>query len=282
MSEPHDLVLFAHLARKPDSELDLERAALLVAETEYPGLDVASYIAKLDGLGQLARQRLKSLGLEPSSAGFVHAEAMNAILRLLYQELGFRGNVSDYYDPRNSFLNDVIDRRTGIPITLAIVLVGVCRRAGVDAVGLSFPGHFLVRTKRRGGEPMYVDPFDGRRWSPSQLQALYESATGDPGEIDERFLEPARRRQIVARMLNNLRAIYEVRGDRDRLQRVLERMTVVSPSEEGPQPPRPPGAQRRAPAARQRQLIEKSASSAGRKVSRPGGAPSCSGRMPSR
>jgi regulator of sirC expression with transglutaminase-like and TPR domain len=232
MSEPHDLVLFAHLARKPDSELDLERAALLVAETEYPGLDVASYIAKLDGLGQLARQRLKSLGLDPSAAGFVPAEGMNAVLRLLYQELGFRGNVSDYYDPRNSFLNDVIDRRTGIPITLAIVLVGVCRRAGVDAVGLSFPGHFLVRTSRRGGEPMYVDPFDGRALEPAQLQALYESATGDPGEIDERFLEPARRRQIVARMLNNLRAIYEVRGDRDRLQRVLERMAVVSPSEE--------------------------------------------------
>jgi regulator of sirC expression with transglutaminase-like and TPR domain len=79
---------------------------------------------------------------------------------------------------------------------------------------------------------MFVDPFDGRPLEPAQLQALYESATGDPGEIDERFLEPARRRQIVARMLNNLRAIYEVRGDRDRLQRVLERMAVVSPSEE--------------------------------------------------
>lgn len=232
MSEPHHLVLFAHLARKPDSELDLERAALLVAETEYPGLDVASYIAKLDGLGQLARQRLKSLGLDPGAPGFVHADGMNAVLRLLYQELGFRGNVADYYDPRNSFLNDVIDRRTGIPITLAIVLVGVCRRAGVEAVGLSFPGHFLVRTRRRDGEAMFVDPFDGRPLEPAQLQALYESATGDPGAIDERFLEAARRRQIVARMLNNLRAIYEVRGDRERLQRILERMAVVSPSEE--------------------------------------------------
>jgi regulator of sirC expression with transglutaminase-like and TPR domain len=232
MSGPPDLVLFAHLAGKPDSELDIERAALLVAETEYPGLDVAAYVNKLDRLGQLARQRLKSLGQDPAAPGFVHAEAMNAILRLLYQELGFRGNVADYYDPRNSFLNEVIDRRTGIPITLAIVLVGVCRRAGVEAAGLSFPGHFLVRTKGKGGAPMFVDPFDGRALEPSQLQALYESATGDPGEIDERFLEPARRRQIVARMLNNLRAIYEVRGDRSRLQRILERMAVVSPSEE--------------------------------------------------
>jgi regulator of sirC expression with transglutaminase-like and TPR domain len=232
MSEPVDLVLFAHLLRKPDSELDLERAALVVAEAEYPELDVSGYILKLDGLGQLARQRLKSLGLDPRGGSTPPADAMQAVLRLLYQELGFHGNVSDYYDPRNSFLNEVIDRRTGIPLTLAIVLVGVCRRAGVEAHGLSFPGHFLVRTTRRGGEPMFVDPFDGRPLEPSQLQALYESATGDPGEIDERFLEPARRRQIIARMLNNLRAIYEVRGDRARLQRVLERMAVVNPSEE--------------------------------------------------
>jgi regulator of sirC expression with transglutaminase-like and TPR domain len=232
MSEPVDLVLFAHLLQKPDGELDLERAALVVAEAEYPSLDVASYIGKLDGLGQLARQRLKSLGIDPRSAETAPSDALQAILRLLYQELGFHGNVSDYYDPRNSFLNEVIDRRTGIPLTLAIVLVGVCRRAGVEAHGLSFPGHFLVRTTRRNGEPMFVDPFDGRPLENAQLQALYESATGDPGEIDERFLEPARRRQIIARMLNNLRAIYEVRGDRARLQRVLERMAVVNPSEE--------------------------------------------------
>jgi regulator of sirC expression with transglutaminase-like and TPR domain len=232
MSEPVDLLLFAHLARKSEREFDLERAALLVAETEYPGLPVADYVAKLDSFGHLARQRLRSLGIDPTASGFSPADAMPAILRLMYQELRFRGNVAEYYDPRNSFLNQVIDRRTGIPITLAIVLLAICRRAGVEAQGLSFPGHFLVRTTRADGEPVFIDPFDGRPLEPAQLHALYESATGDPGEIDERFLEPAKRRQIIARMLNNLRAIYEVRGDRLRLQRVLEQMAVVNPSEE--------------------------------------------------
>src|SRR3954462_4453413 len=187
MSEPVDLLLFGHLMQKPERELDLERAALLVAETEYPGLPVADYMAKLDHFGHLARQRLRAAGMEPTTAA--PADAMPAILRLMYQELRFRGNVAEYYDPRNSFLNQVIDRRTGIPLTLAIVLLAICRRAGVEARGLSFPGHFLVRTTRADGEPVFIDPFDGRPLEPAQLHALYESATGDPGEIDERFLE---------------------------------------------------------------------------------------------
>lgn len=232
MSEPVDLVLFAHLLRKPDSELDLERASLLIAEAEYPGLDVAAYVAKLDGLGQLARQRLRDAKVEGGRGRNAPAECLIPILELLYTELGFRGNVTDYYDPRNSFLNDVIDRRTGIPITLAVVLLAVCRRARVSVQGVSFPGHFLVRAVRADGDAVFVDPFDGKVLEGSQLRALYEQATGDPGEIEDRFLEPASRRQIVARMLNNLRNIYEVRGDKKRLKHILERMDVVSPSDE--------------------------------------------------
>jgi regulator of sirC expression with transglutaminase-like and TPR domain len=230
MSEPVDLVLFAHLVRKPDAELDLERGALLVAEAEYPGLDVAGFVAKLDGFGLMARERLRTLGLDRPDA--TAAERLQAILDVMYRRLKFRGNVNDYYDPRNSFLNEVIDRRTGIPITLAVILLAICRRAGVEARGVSFPGHFLVRSPGRKGVPVFVDPFEGRPLEPEQLQALYEQATGDPGDVDDRYLQPACRRQILARMLNNLRNIYEVRGDRDRLRRVLERMAVVSPSDE--------------------------------------------------
>ena len=193
-------------------------------------LHVAAYVAKLDGLGAMARDRLRSLGLERADGRA--EQRLEAVLELLYRELKFKGNVGDYYDPRNSFLNEVIDRRTGIPITLAVVLMGVCRRVGIAAHGVSFPGHFLVRSAGKGGVPMFVDPFEGRPVSREQLDSLYEQATGDPGEMDPRYLEPASRKQILARMLNNLRNIYEVRGDCARLRRVLEQMAVVSPSDE--------------------------------------------------
>jgi regulator of sirC expression with transglutaminase-like and TPR domain len=234
MTGPIDLVLFGHLVRKPEAELDLERAALLIAESEYPGLDVAAYVAKLDQLAATVRLRMRAEGLvvEPAGSAARYQSVVGFVLGCIYGELGFRGNVCDYYDPRNSFFNEVLDRRTGIPITLALVLMGVCWRVGIAAFGVSFPGHFLVRMPRSGGEPLFVDPFDGRILSSTDLKALYEQATGDPGDVDTQVLQPAGRRQILARMLNNLRAIYEVRGDRRRLQRVLERMAIVTPSDE--------------------------------------------------
>jgi regulator of sirC expression with transglutaminase-like and TPR domain len=241
-----DLLLFEHLLRKPDSELDLERGALLIAEAEYPGLDVSACVARLDRLGAQARRRLSARGSQAGSEG-VEA-ALQVVLSYVYGDLGYKGNATDYYDPRNSFLNDVIERRTGIPISLAVLLMGICRRAGIDVQGVSFPGHFLVRVVREDGEPLFVDPFDGRWLEREHLEALYQQATNDPGGLDETCLEPASRRQILSRMLNNLRAIYEVRGDTRRLQRILARMAIVCPSEEvrarldllaqnGPSPP---------------------------------------------
>lgn len=232
MSELADLVLFAHFVRRPERDLDLERAALLIAETEYPGLDVVAYVSRLDSLGEVARQRLRSLGLRAGRSGVAPAHRLAPLLDLLYREMGFRGNSGDYYDPRNSFLNEVMDRRTGIPISLAIVLLAVCRRAGVEAHGVSFPGHFLVRTAGRGGEPIFVDPFAGRQLALAEVRALAEQAGGSLGIVDERLLAPASRFQILARLLNNLRAIYEVRGDRERLERILRRLAVVSPTDE--------------------------------------------------
>jgi regulator of sirC expression with transglutaminase-like and TPR domain len=230
MTAPVDLLLFEHLLRKSDTELDLERGALLIAEVEYPGLDVAACVARLDRLGAQARRRLVARAGQPDAEGV--GGALATILQMLYEELGFRGNVSDYYDPRNSFLNDVLERRTGIPITLAIVLIGVCRRAGIDVHGVSFPGHFLVRATSEDGHPIFLDPFDGKFLDESQLEALYHQATGDPSDVDDRFLQPAGKKQILVRMLNNLRAIYEVRGDAKRLQQVLSRMAILAPSEE--------------------------------------------------
>jgi regulator of sirC expression with transglutaminase-like and TPR domain len=226
MSSPADLLLFAHLLSRTDDALDLEHLALLLAEPEHPGLDIQAYLNKLNVMGELARIKLKFC------RGCAPADRIVPILHLLYEELGYRGNVTDYYDPQNSYLNHVIDRRTGNPLSLAVVLLAVCRRAGVQAEGVSFPGHFLVRAAKGSGDMATIDPFDGRVLTPSVVHALYESATGDPGDIDEQYLVPASRRQVILRMLNNLRAIYELRGDQSRLRFVLERMALLSPNEE--------------------------------------------------
>jgi regulator of sirC expression with transglutaminase-like and TPR domain len=125
-------------------------------------------------------------------------------------------------------LNDVLDRRTGIPITLALVLTEVCRRAGIDARGVSFPGHFLVRSDTPRGA-MLVDPFAGRALSRDEVRALYARVTGEDRDPPPRLFAPAAKAQILVRMLNNLRAIYEQQGDSARLCAVLERLQVLEP-----------------------------------------------------
>jgi regulator of sirC expression with transglutaminase-like and TPR domain len=216
-----NLTLFAHTCARPEAELDLAEAALLVSEAEYPGLDVAGYIAHLDDLGHRARASVTRGG------GSDEARLERAV-RFVYEIEGFRGNAEDYYDPRNSFLSDVLDRRTGIPITLAVVLTEVCRRAGVEARGVSFPGHFLVRSDTPRGMVL-IDPFSGSSLGRDELRALFARATGESGEPPPHLLDPATKAQILVRMLNNLRGIYESRGDTARLVGVLERIQVLAP-----------------------------------------------------
>jgi regulator of sirC expression with transglutaminase-like and TPR domain len=218
-----EITLFSHLVTRPERELDLARAALLIAEPEYPGLDVAGYVEELDRLGAAAAARIAAAPTRPPLA---------SVIRYLYEEVGFHGNTQDYYDPRNSFLNEVLTRRTGIPISLALVLTETCRRVGIDASGVSFPGHFLVRVAGTEGGVMFIDPFDGRLLDDRQLADLHERATGDDGPIDRRVLEPASKRHVLIRILNNLRHIYERSGDRDRLLGVLARMQVLKPEDE--------------------------------------------------
>src|SRR5258707_382988 len=120
-----ELTLFAHVAARPEAEIDLAQAALLIAEDEYPGLDVASYIDRLDSMGAAARAHL----MEVDKPGDRRSPArLERVLTFVYRELGFSGNATDYYDPRNSWLNDVLDRKTGIPITLAVVLLEIFAR----------------------------------------------------------------------------------------------------------------------------------------------------------
>lgn len=227
MSAP--LEPFAELLAREDARIDLAHACLLIAEDAYPGLDVPAYLAELDRLAQRLRARLPQ-----AHAGEEKVIALNAFL---FEELGFTGNVEAYYDPRNSYLNEVMDRKTGIPISLSIVYMEIGRRFGLPLEGVSFPGHFLVRLRVRGGVLM-LDPFaGGAPQSVDELRArvarvIPPEATGGVPVEDlplDQFIEPASNRQILARVLRNLKGIYRQTDDPARLLDVLNRMLVLSP-----------------------------------------------------
>ena len=220
MSSRPDLALFAHFVGRSEGDLDLAQAALLIAEPEYPGLDIPRYLGVLDDLGAQAR---RAIGDESG------LEAMRRLLELLYEHLGFHGNDEDYEDPRNSFLNEVLERRTGIPITLAVVLIETARRAGLAAQGVSFPGHFLVRLPVDGGL-IVVDPFVGRLLDGDDLREMTSKING-PKPPESQLLAPASKLQILFRMLNNLRSIYAKQKDANRLRGVVERMSILEPQD---------------------------------------------------
>jgi regulator of sirC expression with transglutaminase-like and TPR domain len=225
-----ELTLFAHVASRPDPEIDLATAALLIAEDAYPGLDVAACVHQLDALGGEARAAVADLD-KPGDPLLAAEQRVERVLELLFRSVGFSGNDADYYDPRNSYLNEVLARKTGIPITLAVLVVEVLRRAGVEAHGVGFPGHFLVRTAGPRG-PIFIDPFAGKILTKETLRALHERITGEARHPDPRLLEPIGARAILVRMLNNLRGIFAQRGDRTRLRQTLERLMVIAPSPE--------------------------------------------------
>jgi regulator of sirC expression with transglutaminase-like and TPR domain len=229
MAAPVSLTLFAHVAARPEDELDLAEAALLIGDAAYPGIDIPRYLRLLDQLGEEARRALDRPPRGPEAAP--GSASIEKLLRWFYGELGFHGNEGDYYDPKNSYLHEVLDRRTGIPITLAVVFLEVCWRVGVDAQGVSFPGHFLVRTPIKGGL-LLIDPFEGRLLGREDLRALHARVTGSARDPDPRLLAAAPKRQILVRMLNNLRSIYANRADEARLRCVIERMQVLAPSDE--------------------------------------------------
>jgi regulator of sirC expression with transglutaminase-like and TPR domain len=192
---------------------DLAPAALAIARVEYPSLHTTPYLELLDRMGEEAAARIGPPGRSPFE------DAVRAFNEYFYDEQGFSGNRERYDDPRNSFLNEVLNRRTGIPISLAVVYLEVARRAGLRVAGVNFPGHFLLRAPHAparttlaagtNDDVLIVDPFHrGAFLSEIDCRELLRQHVGDSAAFDHSLLEPATRHQIVVRMLVNLKRLY--------------------------------------------------------------------------
>jgi regulator of sirC expression with transglutaminase-like and TPR domain len=191
---------FQDLVQCPESDLDLTTAALAIAQEEYPTLDPDHAWAQLAALAEEVRSRLP--------AAPYPLKIIQAINQVLYSEHHFRGNADHYYDPRNSFLNDVLDRRLGIPITLALVYLDIARRIDFPMVGIGMPGHFLIRPEFEAAG-IFVDAFNqGEILFEQDCEALLSQIYQRPITLQTHFLEPVTAKPFLARMLNNLKQIY--------------------------------------------------------------------------
>ena len=188
-------IAFVELLARPEVDVELDRAALLIAAHARPDLDVDAELEVLDAL-----------------AGGCDGDDLAAVLGHLFGRCGFRGDPADYYDPSNSYLDRVVATRRGIPITLSVLTIAIGRRRGVDLVGVGMPGHFLVRSATDPG--LFVDPFGGGQvLDGSGARALFQSLHGVDAPFSQAMLSPVGPRAIVTRMLNNLVAIFSSRRD---------------------------------------------------------------------
>ncbi len=209
------------LARDPAAPLDLAELALLLARDEFPDLDVEAHLNELAAMAREAAPYLR---------GHL-AHQVQGLCRYLFHEMGFRGNQQNYYDPRNSYFNQVLERRMGIPISLSAVTMAVGSRAGLHISGIGLPGHFIVQAKGRGDE-ILIDPFHGGRiLSLADCEVLVQQATGTSVEASPLSLEPIPLGLMLQRMLNNLKAIYLKSNDWPRSIRVLERLCQLCPED---------------------------------------------------
>jgi regulator of sirC expression with transglutaminase-like and TPR domain len=208
---------------------DLASAALAIARVEYPSLDAASYVDGLARMGEEAAARV-------DRAGGSRLDAVRALNEYLYDEQGFAGNRERYDDPRNSFLNEVMERRTGIPITLAVLYLEVARRAGLRVAGINFPGHFLLRAAgdaapSGGPEFVIIDPFHGGALlSEVDCRELLRQHVGEEAAFDRSLLEPATRHQIIVRMLVNLKRLYVRMRSFPQARFISDLLLTVDPS----------------------------------------------------
>jgi regulator of sirC expression with transglutaminase-like and TPR domain len=200
----------------------LAEAALLLSVDDYAGLDFAPYLEYLEQLAGRVRQRLA--GSDPPAAA-----GIAALTETIFHEEGFRGNTDDYYDPRNSHLNEVIDRRIGLPITLSVVVIEVARRSGLPVSGIGFPMHFMVRYEEEP-EAHILDPFQqGRELSREEL--LHQWAATREAPWDPEALDTLPDDRILVRILNNMKMVYARRRDYGRTIAAVEKLLLLEPSQ---------------------------------------------------
>lgn len=191
---------FSSLAELPDEEIDLVGAALLIARVSYPRLDEAVYRQYLSELTGRLRSRLNK-----TDRPVAMIEKLN---RILFEEEGFRGNRHNYFDPDNSFINRVVDRKLGIPITLSLIYTEVGKKAGMNLSGIALPVHFITALFHESGRTL-IDPFkQGEILSEEECRTMVSRRLGEESAFDTRQLSPARPKEILIRMLRNLKAIY--------------------------------------------------------------------------
>ncbi|MBW4655276.1 MAG: transglutaminase-like domain-containing protein [Kaiparowitsia implicata GSE-PSE-MK54-09C] len=214
---------FQQEAQRPDADIDLAKASLYLAQEEYPDLEPTEYLQQLDRMAAAVSAQL------PSSR--YPLRVIQTINEYLYDSLGFVGNADDYYDPRNSYLNQVLARQTGIPITLSLVYLELAQRIEFPMVGVGMPGHFLIRPVV-DDMMVFVDPFHrGEVLFPEDCEARLQEVFGQPVGLRPEFLAPITSRQYLARMLTNLKLIYLNEQDLERTLAMVERLLVLSPDD---------------------------------------------------
>jgi regulator of sirC expression with transglutaminase-like and TPR domain len=209
------------LATQPDPPLDIAELTLHLARDEYPNLDVEACLGEVEAMAREARRYVRGN----------LASRVRGLCRYLFHDMGFRGNKRDYYDPLNSYVNQVLERRMGIPITLSAVTMAIGGRAGLHIDGVGLPGHFLVKAVD-GNDEVVFDPFHGGRIvTHTDCENLVRQVTGKEYEVTAQTLTRLPLALIVMLMLNNLKAIYLRRTDMSRAVRVLERQRQLAPDD---------------------------------------------------
>ena len=212
------LTTIAHI---PDEEIDLDWAALVLAATAYPDLDISRETAALDSLASGALRRLGDRRDDPLSC-------MNTLSEYLFDEMGFRGNEDEYYDPRNSYLNEVLTRRIGIPITLSLLYIETGRRLSLPLLGVGMPGHFIVR--HRDVDDLFVDPFHGGiLLTEEECAHRVRQVTQVEFAWDRRYLTPVSNRDLITRMIRNLKSVHLSRRDYPKARRMIDWLVAAEP-----------------------------------------------------